>query len=1049
MSLELTLPLEAFVRSISINRDAPHCLFIGAGASVSSGIPSAEHCIMEWKGRIFTSANPGLERQVGNLSLPSVRGRIQAWMNKQPGFPPAGHADEYSYYFERCYPLPEDRRAYFRDILRKVSPSYGYQLLALLAEAGVFDSVWSTNFDALTARAMSGSVVTAIEVGLDSVSRVERQSRRGDLLCVALHGDYRYDLLKNTEEELRAQDGVLRKRLVEHLRDRTLIVLGYSGRDQSVMESLLCAMRQQGASRIFWCGFQDAEPPHKVAELLCAARNAGHQAFYVSGNGFDDTLRRLALQCLDGGLATKAQHILGESEAARGENNKPFSLPPGQSTSLIKSNCFPVDCPSEIYEFDVPDLRKEGAWAALRGTLKDKNISGGLLRGKVMAIGLLDEIKSAFQGRIQGDVERSPIAEFELALPNGVITGVLRQGLVRSMAMQVGLECDGKEIIWEKTPYKHLEIYRWKCVAHKAAVVSLNRSHGRQYLVLMPTVVGRPVCGGELPAFVEKELKRKILSIQYNKEFNGELEYWREKLFSVSGGGFEYPPNTASTFKFHVRRTPAFARIDTPRPEKALKIPDKYSNLLQFTGLCLPEPAVVFASRDGSRIQKEIHPIHGLLSNRPYDYSLTTSGLAADVQLGVVCSRQEASAVDGFLAKIRQRVRANSKKGYLCDYPGFSQAFGLPFVSPQPIDRAWSMCPEPEGNNDREKALSLVKHVRACIEKIVGATSVRLVLVFIPDRWAKYADYANEEEEINLHDLTKAYCVQRGIATQVLKERTLAKKFDCEVVWWLALSLYAKSMRTPWILDGLSSTTAFVGMGFSVLKKAQAGGHVVLGCSHIYSAEGMGLNYRLSKIDNPVFVRKNPHLTEEDAYRFAEDIRQLFFESNGRLPERVVIHKRTPFLRGEREGLLRGMKDVQMVDLVEINVEATIRCTASIVTSDGFAPGGVPVDRGTAILFDRFKFLLWVNGNAHPMPEVDYYMGRFRIPAPIMVKKHWGPTNAEDLASEILALSKMNWNTFDFYTRLPATIHSSNEIARIGRLLQRFERESYDYRLFI
>jgi argonaute-like protein implicated in RNA metabolism and viral defense len=66
-----------------------------------------------------------------------------------------------------------------------------------------------------------------------------------------------------------------------------------------------------------------------------------------------------------------------------------------------------------------------------------------------------------------------------------------------------------------------------------------------------------------------------------------------------------------------------------------------------------------------------------------------------------------------------------------------------------------------------------------------------------------------------------------------------------------------------------------------------------------------------------------------------------------------------------------------------------------------------------------------------------------------MVKKHWGPTNVTELASEILALSKMNWNTFDLYTRLPATIHSSNEIAKIGKLLRRFERESFDYRLFI
>jgi len=52
--------------------------------------------------------------------------------------------------------------------------------------------------------------------------------------------------------------------------------------------------------------------------------------------------------------------------------------------------------------------------------------------------------------------------------------------------------------------------------------------------------------------------------------------------------------------------------------------------------------------------------------------------------------------------------------------------------------------------------------------------------------------------------------------------------------------------------------------------------------------------------------------------------------------------------------------------------------------------------------------------------------------SPVMVKKHWAPTDLHQLASEILALSKVNRNTFDLYTRLSATITSSNEVARIG-----------------
>lgn len=128
---DMVMPLDAFVRSISINRDTPHSLFLGAGASVSSGIPSAERCIMEWKGRMFTSANPGLEKEVGHLFLASVQRRIQIWLDRQAGFPQAGAAKEYSFYCERCYTLADDRRAYFQGLVKAGKQSWGLQLDSL------------------------------------------------------------------------------------------------------------------------------------------------------------------------------------------------------------------------------------------------------------------------------------------------------------------------------------------------------------------------------------------------------------------------------------------------------------------------------------------------------------------------------------------------------------------------------------------------------------------------------------------------------------------------------------------------------------------------------------------------------------------------------------------------------------------------------------------------------------------------------------------------------------------------------------------------------
>jgi len=75
-----TLSIDAMVRSIGMSRDQPLLVFLGAGASMSSGMPSATQCIWEWKRSIFLTNNPGLERQFDELSLPSVRQRIQRWL---------------------------------------------------------------------------------------------------------------------------------------------------------------------------------------------------------------------------------------------------------------------------------------------------------------------------------------------------------------------------------------------------------------------------------------------------------------------------------------------------------------------------------------------------------------------------------------------------------------------------------------------------------------------------------------------------------------------------------------------------------------------------------------------------------------------------------------------------------------------------------------------------------------------------------------------------------------------------------------------------------
>src|SRR5262245_3194365 len=296
----LVLSLDALIRSVGVRRPSAFALFLGAGASTSSGIPSAQMCIWEWKRRIFLTNNPGLEEQFSELSLDGVRRRIQGWFDKQGGYPRENDPDEYGFYIQQCFPIEDDRRAYFQELVRAAVPHTGYRLLCHLAQADLVRSVWSPNFDGLTARAAANFKLTPIEVGIDTQNRAARSVAKGELLCVSMHGDYRYDKLKNTPEDLQKQEATLRAALIRELKDTSVIVSGYSGRDRSLIDALLDAYGQPGTGILYWCGFGDADIPTHVESLIRHARANGRQAYFVPSMSFDDLVTRLGLHCLDG-----------------------------------------------------------------------------------------------------------------------------------------------------------------------------------------------------------------------------------------------------------------------------------------------------------------------------------------------------------------------------------------------------------------------------------------------------------------------------------------------------------------------------------------------------------------------------------------------------------------------------------------------------------------------------------------------------------------------------------------------------------------------------
>lgn len=128
---QLYLDPDQFVRSVAINENDAFSVFLGAGASITSGIPSAGECVWEWKKAIYQSNKPKAE---ANLDIKSdqVKQLIQTWLDSERRYPSLNSDEEYSYYCESCYPIPDDRRAFFEKLCVGRTPSVAINYLGCL-----------------------------------------------------------------------------------------------------------------------------------------------------------------------------------------------------------------------------------------------------------------------------------------------------------------------------------------------------------------------------------------------------------------------------------------------------------------------------------------------------------------------------------------------------------------------------------------------------------------------------------------------------------------------------------------------------------------------------------------------------------------------------------------------------------------------------------------------------------------------------------------------------------------------------------------------------
>ncbi|KTW00851.1 SIR2 family protein [Sphingomonas sanguinis] len=423
---------QADLTGLFASRPQGFAWFIGAGASRMSGLPTAVDIIWDLKRRHYSrEENQEITRQ--DMQNDAVQTRIQSFMDSH-GFPSLWADDEYTVYFEKIFGTNKERqRRYLSAILAedRVTLTVGNRILGALLATGMTRAVFTTNFDTVVERAVadvSGRSLAAFHLE-GSTAAVQALNNEEFPLYCKLHGDFRYDSIKNLSADLAHQDRQLTLCLQSAASRFGFIVAGYSGRDASVMAVFREALAQVNPfpNGLFWTTIKGSPVPPVVTALIADARSRGVNAAVVEIETFDALLLRLWRNLPDKPAAMEAKVRRSVQAGVK------IALPSaGTAKPLLRLNALPIrTLPTRCL---VARTSRPYEWAELRDLQRQSDPR--LLMTKADEIwcwGPRSAVKAAFGANLVGIDERD--VPLDLSSPGNLhVKGFLEDALGTALA---------------------------------------------------------------------------------------------------------------------------------------------------------------------------------------------------------------------------------------------------------------------------------------------------------------------------------------------------------------------------------------------------------------------------------------------------------------------------------------------------------------------------------------------------------------------------------------------------------------------------------------
>jgi hypothetical protein len=254
---------------------------------------------------------------------------------------------------------------------------------------------------------------------------------------------------------------------------------------------------------------------------------------------------------------------------------------------------------------------------------------------------------------------------------------------------------------------------------------------------------------------------------------------------------------------------------------------------------------------------------------------------------------------------------------------------------------------------------------------------------------------------------------------QIVRENTLFGRETQNLAmrsWNLCTGVYYKSGDFPWILDSMDSKTCFLGISF-FHKKTDYTDTVFSSMAHLFSNDFNSVVLRGERVPFDDAL-KAPVLDKEAAEKIVTKALDEYRINRDRQPERLVIHKTSRYRKEEIDGFESVLRNRRIAyDLVSLT-KAPLRLIRW---------GQYPMPRGAVYEFSDTDAYLYTKGF---VPDLQTYPGN-HIPSPFWVQKARGDSSIGTICSEILMLTKLNWNTADFCCGVPITLSFARHVGEV------------------